>query len=595
MADGITFVARNLQFDGRAFSEAMNREMETLFHEAARAFLIASTRRIPIRTGFLRGAFTRLEDVVGAFESTTGAKLNRSGVAKPRSGPRPGKDLASAANKLVRLRQKQTNILKRIRILQQRERKRRVAFNEKLSKLQSSSENNFLRERKLQALSAASRGRALRERAITQSLIKQAQNNERDISRALQTFKEKFESDGIHKLRANVDDTVHSLKLRDYTLQQKRNEAFQRALRNLNRAYYGGRSSGALTVTPRPGFPANRTAGRISQDEFTNRLRRLREKISQPTRTQRRLQQHIEDVNVSLLGQKAKSKLQAYAQKLREKYSERAADAETRFTETGQRDLLQEARLERQIQKKLRRAVDKVLSKKKEDHPLLAAAQSRLARQQKIDDFQLEQLRQELQGAGETLNVTARTTRGRIVGQNSPGKFNLAGGERVKKIFNQRDKEGKLLNEFREYYYPTKGTPETKVLKTPRSGRRFATPANAIILRINNPPNPNLALFQQLAGFVKASGGTVREDVARAAQDTTKITTRYEFHFAVDIRYLAVNDARLAWESWLAGINAFSYVINSKAPGRLPNLANFQYVVTRQLRPGQSRTISGRK
>jgi hypothetical protein len=78
-------------------------------------------------------------------------------------------------------------------------------------------------------------------------------------------------------------------------------------------------------------------------------------------------------------------------------------------------------------------------------------------------------------------------------------------------------------------------------------------------------------------------------------QDMGGTNTRYIFHFKVDISYLAVNDARQAWESWQAGILAFNQVIASKGPARLPKLSDFQYTVTRQLRPGQSMTISGRK
>lgn len=571
MADGITIRAENLQFDGREFSKTMNRQLQDLFVEATRAFLIASTRRIPIRTGFLRGAFTRLEDVVGAFEASGSVKAK---IAKARSGARSGKDLASTANRLVRLRQRQNRLLKQIRKLQQQEARRREELNKKLSELQQG--NKFLQDKKVRAVLAATRARAIRQRAIVQSLIKQAQANESDIRRAVQKFREKIGG----TLRSEANDITRGMRLRDVVMQQKRNEAFQKDIRRLNQAFFGKK-------TTTPGRFAGRIPGQLDQQTFDARLKRLREKISQPTRTQRNLRKRIKDIETNFITDRQKSMLESYTRKIATKYRERIEEARRRDNQELEDDLIKEA------QRKLQRARKKVINTNKEDHPLLAAAQRRLARSERLSSQQVEHLRQLLQG--EHQNVVARTTRGRIVGQNTPGKFNLQGDERVKKIFNIRDKNGNLVNGRQEFYYPLRGTPEARILKTPRAGRRFATPSNQIIQIINDPPNPNLVVFQQLAGFVKASGGTVKSDVQRILRDTGDTNTRYQFHFAVDISYLSVNDSKLAWESWQAGINAFNQVIVTKATASLPKLSQFQYVVTRQLRPGQSMTISGRK
>lgn len=580
MADGITIRAENLQFDGREFTKTMQNDLEALFIEAVRAFLVASTRRIPIRTGFLRGAFTRLEDVVGAFEASGQTRANTN---KARSGPRPGKDLTSVANRIARLRQRQNRLLAQINRLHQNEAQSRQRLGRLLAHLEE--EHGQLQDRGLRAAFAAHRAVAIRQRKMAQTLIKQAAANERNIARAVGKFRQKLDG----KLRSEGNDIARSLELRDVMMQQKRNEAFQRSIRDLNRAFFGRRDSGPLTVTPRPGFPARRVGGGLSQEEYTRRLTKLREQIARPTRGQARIRDRINQIDSTLIDKRQQRILDAYTRNLAKKYRDRIEEARRRDREDLENDLIQE------VQRKLQNARRSLVSSNKEDHPLLAAAQRRLQRQERLNSAQLEHLRQQLNLGEGHLNVLARTTRGRIVGQNSPGKFNLQGTERVKKIFNTRDKDGNLVNERREFYYPVKGTPAAKVLKTPKSGRRFATPSNLIIQKISDPPNPNLQLFRQLAGFVKASGGTVQSDVQRIIADTGEANTRFQFHFQVDISYLAVNDIRQGWEAWQAGILAFNQVIASKAPAIYSQYANFFYTVTRQGRPGQSMTISGRR
>lgn len=582
MADGISIRAENLQFDGKSFTSAMNEDMYNLFIEATRAFLIAATRRIPIRTGFLRGAFTRLEDVVGAYETSSSGKFNASGVHKPRSGPRPGKDLASTANRLVRLRQRQNTVLKQIRKLQQREAGRREVLNKRIQEIQQGNKGKFLADRKLRGVLAANRAVAIRQRNMVQSLIRQAKANDANIRKAVQVFREKLDG----SLRSEANDTLRSLRLQDAILQQKRNEAFQRDLKKLNQGFFGKKDT-------TPGKVGGRVPGNLDQQTFDKRLSKLREKIGRPSSTQKRIRQRLKDIQGNFVTKEQQTRLENFARHLAKKYGDRIREAQQRDNDALETDLRNE------LSRKLQRARKKISNVNREDHPLLAAAQRRLARAQKLSEAHLEHLRLQLNSGGEHLNILARTTRGRIVGQNSPGKFNLQGSERVKKIFNSRDKEGGLVNQRQEFYYPTKGV---KILKTPRAGRRFATPANAIIVKTTIPPKgTNPQLFRQLAGFLGAAGKEVPSFVQQAMRETSETVTDYTFNFAVDIRYLSVNDARLAWESWQAGVTAFSYVINTKAPARLPKLTDFNYVVVRAIKPGQSRptvqtrNISGRK
>jgi len=52
-------------FDGKAFTEAFDKAVKELLREACRAFLKAALARIPVRTGFLAGAFRVLSEAIG--------------------------------------------------------------------------------------------------------------------------------------------------------------------------------------------------------------------------------------------------------------------------------------------------------------------------------------------------------------------------------------------------------------------------------------------------------------------------------------------------------------------------------------------------
>jgi len=568
MADGITIRAENLRFDGKQFTKTMNRELEALFTEAARAFLIAAVRRIHVRTGFLRGAFSRLEDVVGTFQASAARASRPSTLRKGTgTGSRPNRDIASAGRRLARLRETQTRVLKEIKRIQRRESERRTKLNAKIGRLQTK-QKGFVHEKQLAGILRANRASAIRDRARAQSLIKRAQEVQQKVDEAVR----RFETKAKIKLRSVVNDERNKIRLRLQVIQQKRNEAFQRDVKRLRRKFFGG-----------PGkTPGSRVPSTISKEEFDRRLTKLRNKISQPTRTQRRLSNTLAQ-QTSKIPKKLQGKLQAYARKLQQKYAQRLKDAEDDADAT--RDI------NREIAIAVARRAKRALNRRNTD-PLLRVLQAQARSNARTSSESLESLRLLLNKNNEDIrNVVARTTRGRIVGQNVPGKFNLRGNERVKTIFNaQRDSSGKLVDPFLEFYYPVKGSPQSKVLKTPRSGRRFATPSNLIITKQQNKVNPNLQVFKQLAGFVQASGKSLTPYVQRTIADTGELNTLWEFHFAIDIRYLAVNEFKEGWFAWSAGIAAFNQVIASRGPVRLPKLTEFMLKETRRL-TGQTRSV----
>lgn len=581
MADGITIRAENLRFDGKQFTKTMDRELQALFTEAARAFLIAAVRRIHVRTGFLRGAFSRLEDVVGTFQASV-ARVGRSGLGSLRrgtgTGARPDRDLASSGRRLIRLRERQIRIIREIKQIQKREKNRRTRLNKKLSDVQNTQGGN-LADKQLQAITRENRAKALRDRAAAQRLIKRARANEEAIRKAVKAFeaKLKFDPKKNEHLRSVAVDVRRSTLLRIQIIQQKRNEAFQRSVKRLRQQYFGKRGQRGQTIQ-----------GTINREEFDKRLAKLRRKIVQPTRTQRRLRATLQrSPSVRM-----KKKLDAYRRKLQLKYQDRLEDARL----SGEHERFEKLVLH--IQKRIAEAERKVRNakRKQESDAFLLTLQRQARAQSRRSSEALESLRLRSNSTNEDIrNVVARTTRGRVVGQNTPGKFNLRTGERVKKIFNaNRDSSGKLVDPFLEFYYPVKGSPQSKMLKTPRSGRRFATPANLIITRQQSKINPNLQVFKQLSGFVKASGGTVSADVQRQIADTTQLNTLWEFHFAVDIRYLAINDIKESWAAWISGILAFNQVILTKGPARLPKLSQFYLKSIHRLSPGTPMKIEGR-
>lgn len=62
----IVFEASQFQFDTAGYTKALRLAIARAIRMSARAFLLEADSRIPLRTGFLRGAFGILEDLVGS-------------------------------------------------------------------------------------------------------------------------------------------------------------------------------------------------------------------------------------------------------------------------------------------------------------------------------------------------------------------------------------------------------------------------------------------------------------------------------------------------------------------------------------------------
>jgi hypothetical protein len=69
---GFSAKVDKLVFDTSRFTRSMAEECRKSVREAAQKWLIACLRRIPVRTGFLAGAFTPLENLVGTVNKRTG-------------------------------------------------------------------------------------------------------------------------------------------------------------------------------------------------------------------------------------------------------------------------------------------------------------------------------------------------------------------------------------------------------------------------------------------------------------------------------------------------------------------------------------------
>lgn len=115
--------AEVLRFKGNEWSSKMDEQMTKLIKEAARRFLVAAIRRIPVRTGFLRGAFTTLEDVVGALSlASTQGKVTRKGNILTEEQNK----IIAKGKKLFKLRKIQQKRLEQIRLLRKAEENRSV-------------------------------------------------------------------------------------------------------------------------------------------------------------------------------------------------------------------------------------------------------------------------------------------------------------------------------------------------------------------------------------------------------------------------------------------------------------------------------------
>jgi len=105
-----------LEFDADAYKNAILAKMKQIMREAAAKFAAAALRRIPVRTGFVAGAFANLANIMGkdaAFHPPTLAirrQINRSlaqeyyysSGGKTLKSPESGQKFATQPSEIIR-------------------------------------------------------------------------------------------------------------------------------------------------------------------------------------------------------------------------------------------------------------------------------------------------------------------------------------------------------------------------------------------------------------------------------------------------------------------------------------------------------------
>jgi len=73
----------SFDLDAGRYSKALDLEIQRQMRMAARAFVAAAVRAIPVRTGFVRGAFRNIEEAIGVniAGSTSSAKIVKKAMA----------------------------------------------------------------------------------------------------------------------------------------------------------------------------------------------------------------------------------------------------------------------------------------------------------------------------------------------------------------------------------------------------------------------------------------------------------------------------------------------------------------------------------
>lgn len=561
------------RIDGKSLAAAMDKELYQLYVEAARAFLVATVRRIPVRTGFLRGAFSTLEDVIGQFEATankTVVPVSKRGRGTG-IGSRPGRNVISQARKLVRARRTQNKLLQEIRNLKQIEKQRAQAFydsrkevSERVNEIQGSAAKKATLAERFNAIGDAKvRAEALADRRLRRRLIRDATKNEENINKLVEQLEKRLNS----KLVNRYGDHRNQLRLRLEKLSERRERTLFRVLKNLDNKYLG-----KVTIVKTPtGKLRTRTAPTITGEDYKKRLKKLRQRFFQRSKAQKIAQVRLQNLNKKVLGKINPQRLQKIRTNYFKHFQERADELE-------QANELKIEISERAIQRQALVAANRHVKREafnQSGSPVVALAQYQLATERrKRAEARGTRIKETMQLAAKgrkepALNFVTRVKgvdgRIRIVGQNVPGKFNLHEGDVA------RGKPFRLV----EFYYPNVGTRTGRIQKGPRSGRLFSTAPSRIITRIQDAPRPNAALFQQLVGALKATGKAVPSDVLAASQDFKNVTTQYIFEFSVNIRYLPVNDLRLAWGAWNAGILAFNQYITANLLRRIPKIQDY--------------------
>lgn len=76
--------------DEKAYLAAIDNYIKDTMKEVARAFLLAAVARVPVYTGFSRGSFRNLEDIVGSVRMEAGSLRIRNKSGKGANKPTTG-------------------------------------------------------------------------------------------------------------------------------------------------------------------------------------------------------------------------------------------------------------------------------------------------------------------------------------------------------------------------------------------------------------------------------------------------------------------------------------------------------------------------
>lgn len=563
------------KFETERFTKAMDKAMQDLFVGAAREFLINAVSRIKVRTGFLRGAFSTLEDAVGNFE-LTGAKP-RTIVGKRKGkgvGSRPNQDLESIASKLLSARERQNRLLKRISKLRGRE-EARYLKNIQRQLDEQAKENSrdktikvSLQEKALDAQKKENRrNKVLRERQQRAKLLRSASINQAQINKLLDDFERKAKLTKTSK----IGEKKRQLRLRVEIAKQKREQAFFRSFRALNdlrngyvtTKFVGGKSVSG-TYTFKKSKRRVKILAKIDEAEYKRRYKQLQTTFNSKNRRLVNLEKQLQDLTIEAskaINPKRLKKLKAQILKRikRENKGKRLA---------GEKKNSRRRLNERSLAKELIKIINRKAQRKEAGNAIF----SLIKKKKELQDLRRQTLqRPRLNLRDEEgnlrLNTVTRIKGGKIRGQQRSGKFDLREGEQA------------TGNPFRlvEYYYPNLGR-IGRVLKTPKSGRQFATAPSKIITvtKVNNPKNAQL--FQQLASARRAAGLKVGKDVLKAAGALDSVPNQYTFNYSVNIRYLAINETREFWYAWTNATRAFNNYLVRNTLAKLPKLEDYTLV-----------------
>lgn len=550
--------------DFHKFTKAMERDCDKLLKLGAQKWLLAVLSRIPIRTGFLAGAFTPLENLVGvaARDAATGKT-----TGKIMSSRNP---LLTREKKIQLLKKKLTKIEKDLEVdidaynklkgeIQDSRVKRKKLAGDEYELSKEMSEFREKQAKKTQKLSFEQK--IAQENEYRRELMRRAKKREREILEDLDKIKT------LKRIRKRIEKLE---KGKAYKAAQKvRYEYLDRATGKELKGPGGRKTMKGATDDPVRGMSAN---------EVRIQLEKARKEY------------------IKIMGKNRK----AYNPKLIKEFI------------TGKVKIGKKTKI-----LKVRKISD--------THPIsrYIAQRENIRRQMKAEEKKekrvmtmAERIRAKQQEKGMVTKIIQETT------------------ERVKTgsfILKRRESSfGKDILAFNEYYKFAGG----KILKTPRSGIRFAVPKNPdeifskfsgaeraqfqqqidvvnkaksqvdAFLRFREQFNKTTNAESTIKGtiahsttppWVAKQGATAPNiptgpipDIKNTMDKTYKeIMTKtrtdkmfFSFRFGVNIRYWDINDRKLSWLSRVAGEQAFSLflktAVNSKTQFRaLTNLQDF--------------------